>query len=479
MYCIQMRTILFFALALVSAAQPFDYVVAGGRVIDPESGLDAVRHVGIRGGKVVQISATPLAGKRQLDAQGMIVAPGFIDLHWHGRDPASDAFEIQDGVTTSFELEIGVADPVDFAQRRAGKSLVNHGASVGHVPIRMAVLGDSGDLLPADKGAYERADPEQITSMKVRMEQALKAGAPAVGFVLAYTQGATYWEVLEMFRMAAKYKAPCFVHMRGPASGRGGENERIQGLVEVIAAAATTGASLHIVHMNSSSHDSVERMLQIVGEARANRLDVTTEAYPYAAGATKIESALFNGWEDRKDVDFSTMQWIATGERLTRETFLKYRKERGMVIVHSNVEENVRKAILSPLTMIASDGFDVTANGHPRSAGTFCRVLGRYVREQKGLSWNEAIAKMTIQPAKRLESRVPAMRGKGRLRAGADADVVVFNPTTVTDKSTYEKPAQASEGMKYVLVNGTLVLDDGKLVDHVFPGKAIQAPAVP
>ena len=447
-------------------------------MIDPESGLDAVRDIAISAGKITAISATRLNGKRRIDAKGLVVSPGFIDLHWHGKSTASDPYEIRDGVTSSFEMEIGVRDPVEFARAREGKSLVNFGASIGHVPIRMALLGDSGDFLPADTAAFERATPEQITTMKVRLEQALKAGAPAVGFGLAYTQGATHWEVLEMFRIAAKYKAVCFVHMRGPASGRG-ENERVLGVIEVIAASASTGAAVHIVHINSSSVDSIDRTLQMVAEARANGVNITTEAYPYTAGATRIESALFNGWEDRKDVDFSTMQWVATGERLTRETFLKYRKERGSVIVHSNVEPNVRKAILSPLTMIASDGFDVTPTGHPRSAGTFCRVLSKYVGGADGLTLPGALAKMTIQPAKRLEVRVPAMRGKGRLRAGADADIVVFDPARVTDKSTYEKPAQASEGMQYVMVNGVLVVDGGKLVENVFPGKAIQAPAVP
>jgi len=461
--------------AIALHAQTYDLVIRNGRVMDPQSKLDAVRHVGINAGRIAAVSATPLEGKRIIDAKGLMVAPGFIDLHWHGREPSSDKYEAMDGVTSSLELEIGTADVEGWYRAREGKSLIHHGVSAGHPPVRMEVLHDSGDFLPADKGAYAHASDEDITKMKMRLEQELKKGAVAVGFGIAYTQSASYWEILEIFRLAARYGATCHVHMRGSSSMSTSEDAPIRGLSEVIAAAAITGASLHVVHINSSSQGSIDRTLKMIGEARARGVDVTTEAYPYTAGATRIESALFDDYLTRKDVDFSKLQWVATGERLTRDTFIKYRKERGTVIIHSNTEANVRKAVINPLSMIASDGFDITPNGHPRSAGCFTKILRQYVREEKALTWMEALDKMTYEPAKRLEHRVPAMKSKGRVQVGADADIVVFDPETVRDNSTYEKPAVASSGMKFVLVNGTLIVDSGKQIDGAFPGKPIRA----
>ena len=472
-----MKTILLL-FPLLAAAQPYDLVLSRGRVMDPESGLDAIRNIGVAAGKVRTITAKSISGKRTIDAAGLVIAPGFIDLHFHGRNPASDKYEALDGVTASFELEIGTADVDAWYQARAGKSMIHHGVSAGHAPVRMALLGDSGDFLPSDKAAFEAATSEQIATMKSRLEQQLDKGAVAVGFGLVYTPGASYWEILEMFRVAARYGASCHVHLRGASSAiQGGENSRIQGLSEVIAAAAVSGASLQVLHINSSGQESVDKMLQMIAEAKSRGLDITTEAYPYTAGATRIESASFNDWEKRPDEDFHMLQWAATGERLTRETFRKYRQQRGNVIIHANTEERVSKSILSPLSMIASDGFDIQeGQGHPRSAGTFSRILAKYVREGKSLALMDALRKMSLMPAERLQKRVPAMRNKGRIRVGADADLTVFDPAKVRDTATYENPARASEGVRYLLVNGTPVVDGGVAVSGVFPGTAIRAP---
>src|SRR4030095_194441 len=182
------------------------------------------------------------------------------------------------------------------------------------------------------------------------------------------------------------------------------------------------------------------------------------------------------GWKDVFGIDYGDLQWAATGERLTKESFERYRKQGGMVAVFSMTEEIVETAVKNPLTMIASDGILDNGKGHPRTARTYTRILGRYVRERGVLSLIDALRKMTLMPAQRLERRVPAMKNKGRIRVGADADLVVFDAATVNDKSTFDEPARYAEGMKHVLVNGAVVVKDGQLQTGVYPGRAVRAP---
>jgi N-acyl-D-aspartate/D-glutamate deacylase len=448
--------------------QVYDLVIANGRVIDPETRLDAVRHIGIVENKIRAVSETPLRGRQVLDATGMVVAPGFIDLHAHGQTPENYRVQALDGVTTALELEVGTEDVDRWYAEREGKALINYGVSIGHIRVRMQVMGDPGAMLPSGPAANRVATPEEIERMKELLERGLRRGAVAVGFGITYTPAATRWEILEMFRVAAKYGASAHIHIRGGA-------DSLIGFEEAIAAAAITGAPVHIVHLNSVSTSATPKTLQIVAEAQARKLDVTAEAYPYTAGMTEIQSALFDGWEKQPDEYFGRLQWVETGERLTRETFRRYRSRGGMVILHNNTEEMVKLAVASPITMIASDGHLENGKGHPRTAGTYSRVLGRYVREQQALPLMTALSKMSYLPAKRLEFRVPAMRDKGRIRPNADADIVVFDPNTIIDRATYQNPALPSVGMKYVLVNGVPVVRDGRLYESQLPGRPVRA----
>jgi N-acyl-D-aspartate/D-glutamate deacylase len=447
-------------------AQDFDLVILKGRVVDPESGLDAVRNVGIRDGRIAAISDGLLSGRQAIDAASLVVAPGFIDLHEHGQTEEAYRYQAADGVTTSFELEVGTADVDRWYQEREKGRLINYGVSIGHIQVRMAVLHDPSSFLPSGDAAHKVASTAEIAEMARRIDEGLRKGAVAVGLGPSYTAAATQWEILEVFRVAGRHHAPVHVHIRGG----------IAGLEEVITGSAITGAPLHVVHINSSGLSQTREMLQIVTEAQSRGLDVTTEAYPYSAGMTEIQSANYDAWESWPDERFATLEWPVTGERLTRETFVKYRKIGGPVIGHSNTDEMVAVAINSPITAIASDGYMANGIGHPRTSGTYSRVLGHYVREAGSLSLMDGLRKMTLMPAQRLEARVPAMRNKGRVRVGADADLTIFDLAHVADRATYRQPTLAPEGIRHVLVNGVLVVHEGKLVPGVAPGRPMRAP---
>jgi N-acyl-D-aspartate/D-glutamate deacylase len=459
-----------------NAAETYDLVIANGRVMDPESALDAVRNVGIRGGKIAAISSGPLEGKQTVDAKGLVVAPGFIDLHEHGQEPRNYEFQAHDGVTTSLELEVGTADVDQWYTRREGKSLINFGVSIGHIPVRMKVMKDAGTFLPVGDAAHREATAAELQQVDNDIERGLERGALAVGMGINYTAAATHDEIVDVFRLAAKHSASVHVHLR-----HAGLQEPTTGLVgieEVIAAAAATGAPLHVVHITSMGLKNTPLLIAMVKGAREHGLDVTTECYPYTAGSTQLESAIFDpGWQDRQGITYKDIQWTKTGERLTAETFEKYRKEGGTVVIFSIPEEAARTAVADPIVVIASDGMPLTgAKVHPRGQGTFSRVLGHYVRDEKALDLMTALRKMTLMPAQRLQKRAPMFKDKGRIRVGADADITVFDANRVIDKATYENPLQYSEGIQFVLVNGIPVVKDGQLVEAVFPGRAARAP---
>jgi N-acyl-D-aspartate/D-glutamate deacylase len=475
------------AVAQLQSTQPgpFDVVLAGGRVMDPATGLDAVRHVGIRGREIAAVSTTPLNGATTIDVAGLVVAPGFVDPHAHAQSLEGNRFQARDGVTTALELESGALPMNDWYQFRDGQALLNYGATVGHISSRIAVMHNKerwSEISAARQDTsiarpdwtHKKATAAEIDAMIGHLERGLVAGALGVGMGPAYTPGASRDELLRVFEVAARRKALAFIHMRSAGEVEPGGS--IDALQEVLANVAATGASVHIVHITSMGLGQTRRLLGMIDGARARGLDVTTELYPYTAASTYLQSALFEpGWQQRFGISFNDVQWAATGERLTEETFARYRARGGFVVIHMIPDDALRAALTHPTVMIGSDGVPLTnGGGHPRGVGTYARVLGRYVREEKLIDLMTALRKISLMPAQRLEAFVPAMRRKGRLAVGMDADVTVFDPARVIDRATFEKPAQFSEGIRHVIVGGTFVVRDEQLVPNVAPGRPIR-----
>ena len=456
---------------LSAASETYDIVIQNGRVIDPESNLDAVQNIGIQGTTIQVITTKSLQGQISIDATGLVVSPGFIDLHEHSHDPDSYRYQVKDGVTTSLELELGTADVDAWYAERKDKTILNYGVSAGHARIRMQLMNDPGPLVPSGDAARKAASEEELAAIREQLTHGLERGAVAVGLIIQLTPAASYREILDVFRIAAQFDAFCFTHIR--YQGEQEPESSVTALNEALAASSVTGASLHVVHLTSMGLRATPKLLQLIDEVRSRGQDVTTELYPYTAASNPITSAMFaEGWQQRLGIDYPDLQWVATGERLTADSFARYRETGGLVLLHMIPEEIVKSTVAHPLTMIASDGI----SGHPRSAGTFARVLGRYVREEKALSLMNAIRKMTFMPAQRLEQRVPMMNNKGRLQVGRDADLTIFDPEQIIDIATYEEPAKYSAGIKHVLVNGTFVVKDEQLQEGVAPGTPIRAP---
>ncbi len=481
-----MRTLLLLVVFLgVGCATPqrYDVVIRGGRVIDPESGLDAIRNVGVLGDRIARISDQALDGAKTIDATGLVVSPGFIDLHQHDHGAAAYRVKALDGVTSALEMETGVPDIAKFVAARQGKALINYGATVSQEAARVVAWGDTLTTSPmgpagsvddpaSGPATNDPATDEQLEREVAFLEKGLADGALGIGIGLEYTPGATRLEIIRLFQLAAKWNRPVFVHIRSVGALEPGSS--VESVGEMIAASAVSGAPVHVVHINSSCIRFVRDCLAMIEGAQARGIDISTEAYPYGAGMTSIASALFNpGWNTRRAIGYDAIEIPETGERLTQARFEALHKAAGAVnvLIHANPDSIVAVAINSPLTMIASDGLQ----SHPRQSGTYARILARYVRTEKSLTLIEAIRKMSLMPAQRLEAATLAARRKGRLQEGADADIIVFDPATIEDKATYRAPKEPSVGMKYVLVMGTPVVEAGQVVVGAAPGQAIKA----
>jgi hypothetical protein len=471
-------------LAIAQTPVIYDVVLSGGRVIDPETKLDAIRNVGIIGNRIVQISSEPLRGKETIDATGLVVAPGFIDPHVHGISNKEQEYQLHDGVTTALELELGIPFLGEWYASRQGKALINYGASANWGFARMQALATyptellelkqaatngrtNNEVIMSTMGvSYNQTlGPEQTQPMLTAIRNDLAAGGIGIGVFIGYVPGAKPEEVFRVYQLAGEMQATIFSHVREP---------NLAAVQQAISDAVLTNAPLHLVHLNSMTLGQIGVGVEMVQAAQKRGFNITAEVYPYTAASTGLYSNMFSdGWQERLGMDYKDLQWVATGERLTKETFDTYRKTKGHVIMHMMKPDWIKAGIGAQGVLIGSDGATYAPLAHPRTAGTFSRVLGKYVREDKVLDLPAAIKKMTYLTAKMLEPIAPAMRFKGRIQVGADADITVFNPDTVTDKATFDTGLAFSAGIEYVLVNGSVVLKNGKTVAGTLPGQPV------
>ena len=499
-------------LSLSAAANDYDTVILGGRVIDPETGYDRISNVAISDGAIALITEEPVKGKKSIDATGRIVSPGFIDLHSHAVNLSGYRMQAAQGVTTALELESGVLPVAEWYAAQAEKRLpINYGAASAWTFARIATFtGTQPESTAAYfQGAQGRSDwkeeiasPGQLAQILERVEQGLKEGALGIGINAGYAPGYGHKEYFELARLAKRYDVATFTHARYMSVLEPqGTFEAIQ---ELVANSALTGARMHICHINSNSLRDIDSTMDLLDRAKARDFHVTAGAYPWSAMSTVINAAMFNGpdWKDRVGYTENSFQ---LGDQRLSDAQIEAIQEKApgtIVVYHFLNSEDPKdvavmdRSILHPDVLVesdtmpwfliegksvspyAGDAWPLPPNvfSHPRSAGTFVKILQEYVRERKLMSFPEAIRKMSLMPAQTLEDFVPQMKKKGRLQAGMDADIVVFDPATVANRATYRAPMNPAVGVQTVLVNGQLVLVDGELILDAAPGQAIRRP---
>jgi N-acyl-D-aspartate/D-glutamate deacylase len=451
------------------AGHVFDRVITGGRVIDPGSGFDRVADVGIDGARITSISTEPLTGKATIDATNLVVAPGFIDLLSYEPNDYGSWFKIGDGVTTNLGMH-GLNNTAEgFFQM--------YGSESYRPPVHYGGAYDDSYMRGYLKVKPVAATRSQIDRMVAEVEEAFADGFIGISFEPEYTPYVTDDEIDALAAVARKHDMPCTFHVRYSSPDEPG-HDNATAIAEVLQVARATGASVHIDHITSTGGThTMPETIATLDQARAEGVDVTACLYPYDFWATNAGSARFaDGWQERFRITYGDLAIPGKGERLTESTFNKARRDNTLVAAYAIPEKDVVTGLKTPWMLVGSDAIlEQGDNNHPRATGCFTRVLGRYVREQEVLTLPEALAKMTIMPAERFGKRVPALQKKGRLQMGADADITIFDPATVSDASTVDDPAQMARGVSFVLVSGQVVKEGETLHRDLRLGDPIKA----
>ena len=491
-------------------------VISGGRVIDPASGMDAVADVALLDGHIAAVGTRLGAAERVIDATGLVVAPGFIDLHAHGQSIPADRMQAFDGVTTTLDLEAGVMPVASWYQRQAKQGRVlNYGASANWAFARIGAMTGSNEessLEAFGRAMRDRrwvenvAGDGEVTGILDRLARGLDEGGIGIGILNAYAPGAGVQELTAVCQLAYTHAVPTFTHVA--YMSRIDPESAAEAYVRLIGYAGATGAHMHICHFNSSSKTDIERCAALVAKAQAQGLPITLESYPYGTGSTVLAAAFFNDphFEERNGTDYRSVQRVTDGHRFQdRQELLAAQAEEPSTLVLWHVldtENNAHHrdlldmAVLFPGSAIASDAMPWSlpdgsaytgdawplpedATSHPRSAGCFTRFLRHWVRERQAVPLLEGIRKCTLIPAEILAPSTPAMALKGRLQQGADADVVVFDFDALTDRAEFTAMNRPAEGVRHLVVSGQPVITDGVMDVAARPGRPVRRPVAP
>ena len=471
-------TILFSGSA--TAFQPPGLIITGARIVDGTGAPERAGRVRIEGDRIVAVGAVqPREGDRVLDAEGLVLTPGFIDIHNHStaalaQNPAAET-QVAQGITTIVVGADGSSPwPIaDYAtERRATPAAVNVMTMVGHATVRRRVMGDD----------YKRpARDDEIARMAALVEQGMRDGAVGLSSGLEYDIGSysETRELVELSKAAARHGGFYMSHIRDEA------DKAFDAFREAIAIGEQARIPVQISHIKLGTAGvwgKSAAIVTMIEDARKRGADVTADCYPYNAWHSTITVLVPNKRYDdpasvrralddvggaanvmiarsaaHPEYEFTTLEGIAKQQGMTPvDLFIRIVKDGGAsVIVKSMIDEDIRRFYTQPWVMVASDGgIDMR---HPRGAGTFPRVIGRYVREQGWLTLREAIRKMTSAPAARLK-----LSDRGTIAVGKVADLVLFDPATIEDRATFQDPAVLPKGVQKVWVAGTLVWDSGK-----------------
>ena len=446
------------------ATHVFDVVIRGGRVIDPMSGFDGVLTVGLNGGVITAITAgEPLPAEVEIDATGRVISPGFVDILSYEPNPVGVWTKAADGVTTNLAMH-GVNNYAPaFFNRYAGNSPIHFGGAFHQHFMRGEDLKARPDVA---------LDEAQVTEFAALARQSLGTGFAGIAFSPEYSPATSAAEIEALAVVAAEFGHTAFFHTRSsdPATS-------LSGVIEALDLGRRTGIAVHISHFHSTgATNHMVEAIAAIEAARADGVDATACVYPYDFWATTLQSFRFVGdWQTRYGLTYEDLQVAGTGTTLTADTYNAAFAENQLVAALSSIDQaEIDLALAQPWVMLGSDAIlESDQNNHPRASGSFSRLLGGYVRDRGVLSLGDALAKVTSMPTQLVEAMIPAMRRKGRLQRGADADLTIFDPATIVDRATIDAPGTPSWGIDHVFVGGRRVIADGEARRTVFPGQPL------